>query len=136
MSRNKPKKPPKLDILEVYGTTMGGLKPINIVQAAEEDFKRIERNEQRSADYEHFAFHRKHVHKAKTIVGLIRLALENREVGAGSGKKNTRLIYKDVETLSEALTLAISRPMVLKPGATEAEENSSTGVDGATGADL
>lgn len=107
----------KPDVLELHGTTMGGLSGLNVLQAAEEDFRRIERNEAKHAmakrdgerngvDYEHFAFHRDHVHKSGDAHDLIAMALTEQDKGTTSGKKNTRLIYKDQGTLLEALELA------------------------------
>lgn len=104
------------DVLEIHGTVIegGDLKPINIVQAAEEDFKRRTRNAERQSgarggvgnpDFEHFAFHRKHVHKANSAVELIELALKFQSIGTESGKKNTRVIYRNAPLLQEALEL-------------------------------
>lgn len=101
----------KPGVLEIHGTEIGGLLPANIVQAAAEDFKRLKRNaEPMNTDYEHFAFHRTHAHKASRAAGreertLIELALKHQIVGAESGKKWTRLIYKDTAVLSAALEL-------------------------------
>lgn len=105
----------KPDVLENYGTVIDSarLSPSAVLQAAAEDFKRQERNQLRrngtyqELDYEQFAFHRDHVHKSKgDIARLIKLALEFQSVGAASGKRNTRLIYKDVPVLQGALELA------------------------------
>lgn len=101
------------DILEIHGTEIESarLSPRNVVQAAEEDFRRKERNKHRQAneignpDFEYFAFHRKHVHKAKDVAGLIDLAIKFQSVGAESGKRGTRLIYRDTATLEAALEL-------------------------------
>ena len=102
------------EVLENFGTEIESarLSPRNIIQAAEEDFRRKARNKQRQAgeigslDFEHFAFHRKHVHKAKTPADLIGLAILFQSIGAESGKRNTRLIYKDEPVLQEAYRLA------------------------------
>ena len=59
---------PKPDILEVHGTTAGGLTPSSIVSAAEYDLRRRERNGPSGINtvgqYEPYAFHRNHVVKA------------------------------------------------------------------------
>ncbi len=90
-------------ILENHLTSIGGLKPRNIVQAAEEDFKRKVHNKIADrTDLQHYAFHRKHVKKAKSVAQLLTLALAESELGCASGKSNTRLIYRDLPTLQAA----------------------------------
>jgi molybdate-binding protein len=76
-----------------------------IVGAAEEDIERRKRNMspfRGPGEYEHYAFHRKHVAKARIASELLVLALHEREIGVVSGKKWTRLIYKDKELLKAA----------------------------------
>lgn len=107
----------KYDILEVHGTTVGGLTPGALVTAAEYDMRRRERNVEDSGAgaCEHYAFHRKHVLRASKAepsdrtMRLITLAIEQREIGIESGKKSTRLIYKDEQLLKEALEMAAKR---------------------------
>lgn len=83
------------------------LKPQNIVQAAEADFARLRRNAEnakfRDAPCEHFAFHRRHVHRANTARDLIRLALMDPVIK--TAKHNTRLIYGNARLLVEAIKL-------------------------------
>lgn len=115
---------PVMGVLELHGTTMGGLPPSSVMYTAEEDMRRKERNKNGEA-YEQYAFHRRHVRKAKSPRMLLALAVAYREAGTGSHKKNTRLIYKDVETLKGAWMLAVD-----KYGApTGAEEKLTTEVD-------
>lgn len=87
------------------------LKPQNIVQAAEEDFKRKRRNGQEAeyADphYENFAFHRKHVHAAKSARELLILALMNPQVVGKTNKANMRLIYGDAQLLLAAIRISV-----------------------------
>jgi hypothetical protein len=87
---------------------MSGLKPRNILQAAEADLKRRERNVKRyqgelSSEVELYAFYGPHVRRAKNVGHLLELAIKH---GAPkSKKKNTILIYGDVDLLIRALTL-------------------------------
>lgn len=101
------------------------LKPQNIVQAAEADLARRRRNIERAKEpapwmqraegsMEPYAFHRNHVRKATTALGLIELALAHPEVAIGgetlssgscnppSAKPNTLMIYGDRELLTAA----------------------------------
>lgn len=131
----------KIDVMELHATQLGGLLPINIVQAAREDLKRRERNlSPYVIDYEHYAFLRRHVAKASDlntnndmlkVKSMIELALayaKQRRLEANtsppevpvsidaapevevpdqiSGKKWTRLIYRDIATLEAALEIA------------------------------
>jgi hypothetical protein len=86
------------------------LKPQNIIQAAEADLRRINRNakeaEYQDPHYEHYAFHRKHVHAAKSARELMVLALMNPYVLGNTNKANMRLIYGDTRLLIEAIKLA------------------------------
>ena len=86
------------------------LKPINIVQAAEADLKRIKKNaveaEYQDPHYEHYAFHRKHVHGAKSARELMIFALmEPHVVKPTTNKGNMRLIYGDAALLLAAIKL-------------------------------
>jgi hypothetical protein len=94
-----------------HGTKAFLLKPSSVLAAAEEDLRRSVRNIERSVgEYEHYAFHRKHVAKAMkdNIVPngkmLIQIALGNLEIGCASGKHWTRVIYSDPELLKRALS--------------------------------
>lgn len=100
------------DVLELHGTTIGGLTASAVVTAAEYDMRRKERNKgNTSGACEHYAFHRKHVKKATSAADLITRALAERGIGAASGKRGTRLIYKDEVLLTSALERAMSTPL-------------------------
>jgi hypothetical protein len=83
------------------------LKPQNIVHAAEADLKRKARNKERVLEgdysYEQYAFHRLHVRKSNTAHDLIKWAIAEPGIGKPSAKRNTRLIYGDMELLTEAM---------------------------------
>lgn len=85
----------------------GGLKPQNIVQAAEADFIRVRRNAEEAKhkdhSYEPYAFHRKHVRQADTVRGLLLLALMDPAVAINTSKDNTRMIYQNAPLLVDAL---------------------------------
>ncbi len=91
------------DVLELHGTTAGGLKPGSIISAAEADLRHRIENKTGSrplGSYHHYAFHRAHVAKVSkadqpTVAVLIMKALAEPGLGVASGKKSTRLIYKD-----------------------------------------
>lgn len=100
-----------------------GLKPQNIVQAAQADLERRERNRDRVPDehgwairndaMEPYAFHRKHVRVADSVRDLIKRAAENPEIAVPktrddeplTTKRNTIIIYSDVPLLKRALAL-------------------------------
>lgn len=78
------------------------LKPQNIAQAAEADLMRRIRNKAATrGDWEVFAFHRLHVRKAKSVKGLILLALMDPTLK--SKKKNTIMIYSNAALLIAAI---------------------------------
>jgi hypothetical protein len=88
-----------------------GLKPQNIMQAADADIARSLRNAHNAAmskqfkvTYEQYAFHRNHVRRADTARELIVLALMDPIIK--TAKKNTRLIYGDGRLLVDAARLA------------------------------
>jgi hypothetical protein len=88
-----------------------GLRPQNIVQAAEADMKRGIRNAQQAAEskqfapcYEEYAFHRKHVRKAKSAHDLMVLALMDPAVK--TKKANTAMIYGNATLLLAAIRMA------------------------------
>ncbi len=54
-------------------------------------------------NYRQYAFHRSHVAKADTANDLIRAAIAAPGLGQSSGKRDTRLIYSDIELLKAAL---------------------------------
>lgn len=86
------------------------LKPQNILQAAEADLKRINRNKTEAQyedpHYEHYAFHRRHVHMAKSARELMIFALMEPYVLGNTNKANMRLIYGNAQLLIEAIRYA------------------------------
>jgi hypothetical protein len=91
------------------------LKSRNLIQAAEADLKRRERNKRRHQGdwlgpkgdtFEHYAFHAPHVRRAKSVNDLLRLALQHGGPALSSKKKNTRLIYGDEDLLAAAFTIS------------------------------
>jgi hypothetical protein len=85
------------------------LKPINIVQAAEADLKRIKHNateaEFQDPHYQHYAFYRKHVHAAKSARELMIFALMEPHVCTKTNKANMKLIYGNAALLIQAINL-------------------------------
>ena len=81
------------------------LKPSSIQQAARADLDRRARNKGKAFgdNLEEYAFHRKHVQKAKTTNDLIRMAIADPAPGLQSSKRNTVLIYNDEELLKKSL---------------------------------
>lgn len=92
-----------------HGTTAIRLTPSSILAAAEEDLRRAERNagrgERGDGEYEQYAFHRRHVRRAKNVQALLQLALAEINLGWASGKHWTRVIYSDPELLEQALNI-------------------------------
>lgn len=86
------------------------LKPQNLIQAAEEDLRREQRNakeaEYADAKYELYAFHRKHVHAARDARELMVLALMNPHVIGNTTKDKMKLIYGDTRLLIDAIKIA------------------------------
>lgn len=86
-----------------------GLKPQNIIQAAEADLARARRNAEeaktKTPSYEQYAFHRSHVRKSETSQDLMRLALMNPSAAEKTVKANTRLIYGNAALLLAAIRL-------------------------------
>lgn len=87
------------------------LKPVNILQAAEADLRRIKRNAEEAGyvdpHYQHYAFHRTHVHAAKSARELMIFALmEPHVVKATTNKANMKLIYGDAKLLTEAIRMS------------------------------
>lgn len=101
-------------LLAEHGTELMVLKPTILVQAAQADLKRKQRNadrgERRSQfqgeGYEPYAFHRAHVRKAIDARDLIAKALAEIGLGQASGKDDTRLIYSNEQLLAEAMEIA------------------------------
>lgn len=95
-------------LLDDHGTKLHELKPAAIVWAAEADLRRRTRNRTATADSmvgagEHCAFHRYHVRKAEHVTDLLAVALRDRQRGLESGKRWTRLIYRDEALLEQAI---------------------------------
>ena len=100
-------------VLENHGTRFMQLKPSMIWGAAMEDLKRREHNEAvaasrkttfpRKDEYKQYAFHRRHVLGAGTANDILRAAIAEPALGLAAGKRNTRLLYSDVELLKAAL---------------------------------
>lgn len=88
------------------------LKPQNIAQAAEADFARARRNAEqakyRDHSYEPYAFHRRHVRRAKSPHDLLLMALMDPMVAEKSAKANTRMIYNNSGLLLQALRASIA----------------------------
>lgn len=85
------------------------LRPRNIIQAAEADLKRRERNVARyggrlSSPHELYAFYAPHVRRAENAKHLLTLA-RNKGSAIKTEKKNTLLIYGNRELLNEAINL-------------------------------
>lgn len=86
---------------------VSGLKSINAYRAAEADLARRARNQAADAPpYEQYAFHRCHVRAAKDPHDLLKRAARAAQVGVLSAKRNTVLLYGDVELLTAAAQIA------------------------------
>lgn len=93
-----------LPVLEEHGTQLMVLRPSSIWAAAMEDLKRRSYNKDPGEDgFRVYAFHRKHVLKANSANDVIRAAIAEPGLGLASGKRDTRLLYSDVELLKAAL---------------------------------
>ena len=91
-------------MLEQHGTVLMKLQPSVIWKCAMDDFERREHNKQADvAGMKPYAFHRKHVEGAESANDIIRAAIADPEIGQRSAKRDTRLLYSDVELLKEAL---------------------------------
>lgn len=95
------------EMLAEHGTELVKLKPSSVVQAAQADMRRRERNaveaQTDTPSYEQFAFHRDHVRKAVDPQDLLIRALMEPGRGLASAKYNTRLIYGDAGVLLAAI---------------------------------
>src|SRR5216684_5512043 len=111
-------------ILDEHGTQLMELKPSSILAAAEEDLRRRARNkiayqdrenEVTTVGYEQYAFLCCHVHRAKNVQQLLRLAIfdarSEEKAGQRSSKRMTRLIYRWERLLQEAQDLALRQPI-------------------------
>lgn len=89
-------------LLLEHGTLLSRLKASNIVQAAEADLKLRERKRERKAEPEEmYAFHRKHVQRAKSVMHLVALAYF--EPNVKTDKRSTLIVYRDLDLLRETL---------------------------------
>lgn len=90
----------------------GGLRPQNIVQAAEADLARQRRNAEqakyRDHAYEEYAFYRKHVRRATSPHGLLVLALMDPAAAEKTAKHNTQMIYGNARLLVDAIRMTKS----------------------------
>jgi hypothetical protein len=101
-----------IDLLELHGTRVFVLPPGAIISAAQADLRlrdrkrvssRATETDEPSIQGQHYAFHRRHVARARDVAGLLTAALRGRQLGMKSGKKNTRAIYADGDLLERAL---------------------------------
>lgn len=91
-------------VLEEHGTKLMQLKPSMIWRCAMDDLDRRAHNKNTDATgMKQYAFHRKHVAKATTANDILRAAIAQPGLGQASTKKDTRLLYSDVELLRAAL---------------------------------
>lgn len=99
-------------VMEGHGTKLMQLKPSMIWRCAMDDLARREHNAEigscepgrpNDGKFKHYAFHRHHVVKANTANDILRAAIAEPGKGRASGKKDTRLLYSDVELLKAAL---------------------------------
>jgi hypothetical protein len=94
-------------ILDHHGTKLHQLKPGSIVTAALADLKLARKKREGEADrFAPYSFHRRHVGKADDAIDLLRLALEERDIGIASRKRVTRVIYGDAGLIRMALAAA------------------------------
>lgn len=94
----------RASVLEQHGTRLSALSPTSIVSAARADLKREQSKREGGVPrWLPYCFHRLHVRKATSAPELITLALQERERGTASGKRETRLIYGDEALLQAAL---------------------------------
>jgi hypothetical protein len=92
------------DVMEQHGTKLMQLKPSMIWRCAMDDLDRKAYNKDPvPGQYKQYAFHRRHVIKASTANDILRAAIAEPGLGQASGKRDTRLLYADVELLKAAL---------------------------------
>ncbi len=97
-------------VLEEHGTKLMQLKPSMVWRCAMDDLDRRSHNAAVQAggegEFKQYAFHRRHVIKASTAStanDVLRAAIAEPGLGRASGKRDTRLLYSDVELLKAAL---------------------------------
>jgi hypothetical protein len=96
-----------------------GLRPRNLIQAAQADLARRERNMEIAeknwrVPYERYAFLKQHVRDGDGAAGILVLALKHAQGLAGKSrsdecwpkKRLTRIIYSDPGLIADALRLA------------------------------
>lgn len=95
-------------MLDEHGTEAFVLLPGSIIGAAEQDLRLrdLKAGKQASAN-EPYAFHRFHVARASSAIDLIRIALSDLDQGLASGKRNTRLIYRQTNTMRKIVAEAM-----------------------------
>jgi hypothetical protein len=92
-------------LLEQHAAPLMKLKPGMIWRCAMDDLDRRERNLKRSdpSEMEEYAFHRDHVAKSNSANDILRAAIADPVKGRISDKRDTRLLYADVDLLKSAL---------------------------------
>jgi hypothetical protein len=94
------------EMLAEHGTKLMELKPSSVLQTAVADLARRGRNAERGeameGGYEQYAFHRRHVRRARDPGDLLRRAAEEPGLGQASAKYTTRLLYSDPTLLRAA----------------------------------
>jgi hypothetical protein len=91
-------------MLQKHGTKVGGLKPVNIIQAAQADLKLKERKKDKTAEPGSlYSFARKHVQRANSVGHLIASAYFDPKAAASTDKKSTYIVYLDRDVLRRAL---------------------------------
>lgn len=91
-------------MLHEHGTKIGGLKPVNIIQAAEADLRLKQRKKDGFREPgELYSFARKHVQRAKDAGQLVAFAYFDPDAASSTDKKSTYIVYSDRELLRLAL---------------------------------
>lgn len=94
--------------LHEHGTKLNGLKPINIIQAAEADLRLKQRKKEKQKDAnEMYLFARKHVNRANGVGMLIALAYFEPDAAHSTDKKSTYIVYSDRDLLRQALLFCL-----------------------------
>ena len=97
------------EFLHKHLTNVQALKPSTVLHAAWSDLclrdRKLSAMDDSQLQARAYAFDRRHVARAASTHGLIRLALSDRGAGMASGKLNTRRIYGDEELLRAALAV-------------------------------
>ena len=92
-------------VLRKHGTRLFDLTPGMIITAAERDLKMAAFNAGDDVPpYCPYAFHRRHVRRARDPLHLIEIALDDLKIGRKSPKPNTSMIYRNRVALRKART--------------------------------